>query len=307
MRAPVTRAYLEKLDASPERDFLIALSLQQAEHLGDAESLYRTLPDSAEAWNNLGVIQSAQGKESEARESFKHALRIEPNNPEAAFNLGKSVPDFWINLRQQYLVGQKATALPNHETFYRVARGNLSRFAGRLLMGPFSVALSAAFVSELVNDAEAERWARYERLFGYLYVASVLALVLLALLSPYAEVTQPPGRRHWVLELLLPGTAHRWGRWGGIVTSIIALTTLELVSMRRPWIPYFLDSAALTRVYGLPGSIDPLRGKLYGVWAVDMPWAWPYLLVGVIVMIYGWNAAIVLRSQRRKVDQFSSE
>jgi tetratricopeptide (TPR) repeat protein len=307
MQSPATREYFERLDASPERDFLMALSLQQAERLTDAESLYRTLPDSAAAWNNLGVVQSAQGKQSEARESFQHALRIEPGNPEAAFNLGQPVADFWINLRSQYLVGQKATALPSHDLLYRVFRGNLANLTGRMLKGPLSVNLPVEFVSELYTDTEGAHFARFARIVRYLYLSSILALVMAALLSPYAEVTQPPGRRHWLIELVLPGTAHGWGRWGGIVTGIMICVIVEIASMHRPWLAYFMDSTGLTRVYGLPASIDPLQGKWYGVWAMNMPRFWPYLLVTVIVVIYGVNAAMVLRSQRRKVDQFSSE
>ena len=42
-----------------------------------------------------------------------------------------------------------------------------------------------------------------------LAIGNFLTLVLAAVLSPYAEVTQPPGRRHWLLELVAPARAPR--------------------------------------------------------------------------------------------------
>jgi hypothetical protein len=104
----------------------------------------------------------------------------------------------------------------------------------------------------------------------------------------------------------VPGTAHGWGRWGGVAPAIVVYSLLEMVSMHWTLDSFLSTSGGLTRAWGLPPSIDPLRGKWHGFWAVDMPWFWPYLLVGAIVVIFALNAVIVMRSQRRKVDRLEA-
>ena len=43
----------------------------------------------ADGWNNLGVLELRTGQTSAAREDFEHALRLQPEHPQAKANLAR--------------------------------------------------------------------------------------------------------------------------------------------------------------------------------------------------------------------------
>ena len=45
------------------------------------------LDGDADGWNNLGVLESRTGKTAAARADFEHALRLQPDHPQAKANL----------------------------------------------------------------------------------------------------------------------------------------------------------------------------------------------------------------------------
>ena len=96
LAGPVTVWHLEnRLSPTPERDLLLATAYQQDGANDKAERLYRTLPDFAESWNNLGVLLRSARKEQQAQQAFEKALELDPGMAEAGLNLGRPPQGIW--------------------------------------------------------------------------------------------------------------------------------------------------------------------------------------------------------------------
>jgi hypothetical protein len=127
-----------------------------------------------------------------------------------------------------------------------------------------------------------------------LVIAIGIALFAVALLFifPYREVTQPPGKRHWVWEMVFPGTAPLWHVFGGLV--LIAWTYLVIQDLCLIFIgtPYLITGISIpsTVGYGVP---DPARG-IYSL--INPSWVWVYLAPAVLFAV---NLVLVLRARRR--------
>ncbi len=125
---PVTTWYLEsRLPQTPERDLLLAIAYQQGGENEKAARLYRSLPQFAESWNNLGVILKNSGKETEARQAFERALEINPGLAEAVLNLGRAPQSFWTELHQKYVSGRPMLAPPERERMENAFLGGSPR------------------------------------------------------------------------------------------------------------------------------------------------------------------------------------
>ena len=303
LRAPVTRAFLENLGKTPERNFLLALSLQQQGELEGAESLYRSLPKSAEAWNNLGVLQAAQGRVHESATSFKSALKIDSEMNEAALNLGQPTKGYWAVVHRQYLPAQKMLAMPSHEMVYRAIRGPLSHLVSRILMGPFSAARAlkaiefSYYESFEVNSPLPLRLAIQLRNVWTWGLSLILGAVLLALHRvPYREVTQPPSQWHWLLQLAAAGTSRRWKVCGGLVLGLFVYGILENVFHYDGYRTWFNWSYISGKALGLSPALTPAFENAWpphtstGLWSQS-----PVILVALILAV---NAVIVLRASR---------
>jgi len=306
MRSPQVRSFLEALPPSPERSFLIALSLQQAEEPDAAEKVYRTLPDSAASWNNLGVLQTVQGRNQEAMESFEHARRIDPEMTEAEFNSGRTVTGYWVDLHRKNLPGQKMLALPNHDMIYRAMRGPSPQLAAAALMGPFSGipaarTLAAAYLQRyddmrITAPLPARAIIAISTPALYLFLLFVLLLGWSAMRAPFAEVTQPPQRGHWILEFLFPGTGRIWRHIGGCVLAATIFCLLEIAFQRMSLSGFESYTRGLS--FGLPPSpLEALGPKGLAEWPTDPNWMWthgPLLLVSAIFVL---NVAAMIRSR----------
>jgi tetratricopeptide (TPR) repeat protein len=137
---PGTIAKFENdLLATPQRDLMLAIAYQQDGQLDKAEGLYRSLPQFAESWNNLGVILREAGKDQEAKATFEKALELDPKMAEAALNLGRPPSDFWTEQHYKYLPGQPMLSPPSapHITTALMG-GSTARIFLRALAGPFS-------------------------------------------------------------------------------------------------------------------------------------------------------------------------
>lgn len=300
LRAPKTLEFVKGLPLSPDRDFLMALSFQQDEKYGEAETLYGKLPDSGEKWNNLGVLQQKQGRDGEARESFEHALRIDPESVEATFNLDRRVSDRWAEMHSKYLPGQKMLALPSHDAFYGAIRGSRLHFAGQILRGPFlGVPTHAKAVGQYneFNYYDSRQIPPHglADVLLYLVLCSPFAVALTALLSPYREVTQPSGRWHWLVELAFPGTARQWGRAGGVLLAVAIWGVLQFLSASHRWTPFGIAGDSKNG-FGLPPSLPDLTGI---VWPVDPGWFWNHGIFSLAVLVFAANAIVVIAAQRR--------
>ena len=146
---PANIAALEsRLRASPERNLMVALALQQDGQRDKAAGLYRTLPQFPESWNNLGVILKDTGKDDEARAAFERALQLDPGLAEAALNLGRPPSNFWTELHQKYVPDRPMLTPPRGERLERALMGGSpARLYLRALAGPFSGGSTMSFLS----------------------------------------------------------------------------------------------------------------------------------------------------------------
>ena len=306
MRSPRIQTFLESLPPSAERSFLMALSLQQADQPGAAETLYRTLTDSSQAWNNLGVLQSGQGKDREAAQSFENAIRLEPGMQEATFNLGRPVTGYWVDQYRIYRPEQKMLALPSHAIMYRAIRGPLPRLTGNMLMGPFSgipgakaslqVFIEQANMYKIDLSLPVRLMVAYGEPVVYILLAFLSVLGWSCIRAPYQEVTQTPRPGHWLLELLIPGTARVWQGWGGFALGAAFGCILEIVFRGvslTGFKPFVGDIA-----FGLP----PIRSEFprptgFAGWPTDPGWLWTSGPTALLFVIFVVNAVLVLRSR----------
>jgi tetratricopeptide (TPR) repeat protein len=96
----------------PEAGINVGLIARQAGRLEDAvqalQAVTERAPESAVAWDELGLTLRAQGKFAAARAAYEHAVAADPNDAAAHRNLGV--------LLDLYL-GQPAAALPEFERY----------------------------------------------------------------------------------------------------------------------------------------------------------------------------------------------
>ena len=74
-----------------------AVALERAGRLGEAAAAYRALArqsPSTVAWTNLGNVESARDRLTEAEDAYTHALALKPDEPEALASLA------WLRFRQ---------------------------------------------------------------------------------------------------------------------------------------------------------------------------------------------------------------
>jgi hypothetical protein len=185
---------------------------------------------------------------------------------------------------------------------YRAIRGPLTRVAGNVIMGPFSgIPAAGAVLALYVKQAhdfgfDVSLPTRLILAFGKRVSYSMMFLVLLlcwcAIRAPYQEVTQLPGRRHWVVELLVPGTTRAWQGWGGLVLAVAVCGGLERL-FRGVKLSGF---EPLTRrvSFGLPPiHIDTFRFNDLAAWPVDPSWLWTSGLAALAMLLVAINAALI--------------
>jgi tetratricopeptide (TPR) repeat protein len=225
---PIPRWYLQQLPASPERDLLLALSYQQSGDSRRAEDVYRKLPQFAESWNNLGVVLKRRGQGEEARAAFQRALQLDPQLHEAAFNLDGATPDLWTELHQQYVPDRPMLATPRPAHIQAAYRGGSSYglYFWSALRGPFwteDTYLLTIFMNVPLPGLSAPRGGAMvvTRLTCEAFGVAVLLFALLRLLMARrrCEVTEKPGPRHWIAEIIFPGTSPAWNVFGGLVLT----------------------------------------------------------------------------------------
>jgi tetratricopeptide (TPR) repeat protein len=266
LNGPVSRDYLERtVPASPERDLLLAYSNQQAGRLGDAEKLYRALPQFAESWNNLGVLLRGKGNEAEAKQAFEKALQVNPNLGEAALNLGRPVTEYWAEQYGRLLPGRAMLAAPAPQQVSTALFGStLQAVCVRGLAGPLNTGPNMGAFFMLTGEGPGGTP------FGELYQVLILVLFILALgllFVPSVPVTEPPPSYFFVAEIILPGLAKRWGVLGGVVLVAWTYFVMQGALIRSVGSPFLISAIAqpsLDRSYGVPaGSMGDLM-QLFG-------------------------------------------
>lgn len=243
---PVNVGHLEnKLPATAERDLLLGMAYQHSGDLAKAEETYRRVPQFAESWNNLGVILKNAGKEQEAQRAFEQALSIHPGMPEAALNLGRPPSDEWTRLHQEYLTGRPMLAAPKRKQMDQAFLGSTRNQVWlRALAGPYAGGNIGELFSLTGGTGALDATALAP---GLLLAVAALALALL-LVIPIREVTQAPGPRHWIWEVLMPGTSPRWSVLGGVVLLGWCYFVVQWMLAWRFGSPYIMTFIALPNI-----------------------------------------------------------
>jgi tetratricopeptide (TPR) repeat protein len=290
---PATKAYFERLPATPERDLLLAIAHQHSREPADAERLYRSVPQFAEAWNNLGVILKQAGKEPEARQAFEHSLQLNPNLAEAAYNLGRGTPSLWTELHEKYLPSQPMVAPPQHGRIVRAfLGGSPTGLLFNALAGPFGGRFREWRLAELFDVGPARTPTIVLAALLTLAVVGALSLVFLV---PVREVSQAPGRGHIAWQVLFPGTAPVWRFFGGLVLVAWCYFFWQAVLLAwkgTPRLIGFLGMPNLKINFGVPGPwSDEVMKEL-----VNPGWTW---MAAAPLILFVVNFFLVWRARQR--------
>ncbi len=293
LAAPSTQQFLQhRLAATPERDFLMALSFQQGGDYTAASQLYQRLPQYAESWNNLGVILRMQGREADAAGAFQKALQLDPALAEAAFNLGRPTSNYWTQIHQQYVPNTPMLAPPPRRVWMNAfAGGTLSRRLALASLGPLRPwhwNTDSMVVTTGAAKASSVLWA-----LGQI----ALYLIILLFIFPRRPVQQAPGIGGKILGILFPGTAREWSYAGGLVLVGWIFLLLQLILTKWVGSPYIMSYIALpnlVRSYG--AGTSPMEG----VSLINPGWIWLYLAPTLLALL---NLMVSFPTIRAKLRQ----
>jgi tetratricopeptide (TPR) repeat protein len=262
--------------ASPERDLLLAIAYQRDARLEDAERLYRSVPQFAEGWNNLGVILKNSGKNQESQAAFERALALKPDFPEAEWNLGKPARGNWVTAHAKYAPDKAMMAVPT--------RSQMMSAVGIQMAEP-TLRWTSILAGPLSSGAEAPSDRSRGRLqAGILVVAAAVALIMF-FIRP-REVLKAPPNYQTLRELLFPGTSRAWGVLGGIVLGLACYFSSALwpPAWTRSYLFYNYSSSNLSQ-FPIPFELRPAgRAEVFS----PTPSFW------WLVALLAVNAAVVL-------------
>lgn len=269
---------------SDERTLVQAIGLQTTNDLSKAERLYRSIPQFAESWNNLGVMLARAGDDAGSRDAFAHAIAIDPALGEAIFNSTGRATTLETETFQKYApAGMKMMALPSRERWLRAFLGPVwtHRYA-RMWLGSSDVFRMAGFDSPL-RDAIVTPALLGGLAFGVMLIVAFAIVVLV----PRRDATVPPGRATRIIELVIPGLAGAW-RWAGPVVLLLWCTPLLAavfqVRLSSPYFSMAISQAGVLRAFGYDSAYFDLNPPMA-------------LLIGVPIVLWFANA-ILLRSRR---------
>jgi len=275
---------------SPERVLLQALGQYSIGEAAEAEKLYRSVPQFAESWNNLGVIQARSGRTDDSRQSFARALEIDPNLPEAILNTSGDARTPVMEILKQYAPDAKHIAVPSRDRMFTAYMGTRwTRRWAHAWSGPLEAIGSARRVSDL-------SWSSF--LFGPTAIAGLTLLVLLVpalvliAFVPMEEATVPPGRLHAAVDWVLPGVSAAWG-WASTIIligwSLCAVALGLQLALKSPYLFTRISQTGIMRAFGYyPGraGVEDLNPPLLG---------W----VAALIALWIANAALLLWRDRR--------
>jgi tetratricopeptide (TPR) repeat protein len=277
LATPSTRQFLQqRLSATPGRDFLMAFSFQQAGDYPAATRLYQLLPQYAESWNNLGAILRIQGREIDGVAAFHHALQLDPNLPEAAFNLGRPIFNYWVQIHQQYVPNAPMLSPPPRRVWLNAfAGGSLSRRLARASWGqlhPWDWNMKSMAVTSVAAKASSVLWVLSE---------AALALTVLLFIFPDRPVQQAPGIAGKILGLLFPGIAREWSYAGGLVLVVWIFLLTQLIATKWVGSPYILSYIATPNVVRIHGAgTSPEQA----VSLINPGWVWLYVAPAALAL-----------------------
>lgn len=272
---------------TPERVLLQALGASSIGDVAEAEKLYRSTPQFAESWNNLGVIQARSGRIDESRQSFARALEIDPTLPEAILNTSGETRTLVMQALKKYAPDAKHISIPSRDRLFTAYVGDLWTHPWLSAMaGPLQGTRSRQLLFGLSGISSFVEPAAIAGLF--LIVLLVFALILLAF-APMEAATVPPGRIHAAIDWLMPGLSATWGPAFGIILLGWSLTLLTLVlqlAFRSPYYFTRITQQGMMRTFGHDSGFDDLNPPLIA-------------LIVVLAVLWMVNGALLFMRGRR--------
>lgn len=270
----------DRYPPSAERTLMQAISKQVVNDAAEAERLYRSIPQFAESWNNLGVLLARAGNEAESRDAFARALAIDPALGEAIVNsTGQATTQATQTFQKYAPAGKKMMALPGRERFLRAFVGPAwaQRYA-RMWLGPFEV-----FQSMHITDYLAEVLFRPALVAGALLLVILIVAVGLVALIPKRDATVSPGRATAIIELVIPGIAAPW-RWAGTLVLLLWCTTVLAAALQltvsSPYLLMAVSQPGILLAFGYPRTYADLNPPIT-------------LLIGVPILLWVANLALI--------------
>lgn len=127
----------------------------------------------------------------------------------------------------------------------------------------------------------------------FLFWAVMIFAIALLFLVPMREVTQPPARWYWIVEVLFPGTNPSWSVFGGVAFAAWVCWLLFLAGYSKTQgnlaFITMIATPNLARAYGRP-PVDSLA-----VWKAFRP-SWVVAFV-VPALLFAVNLLLVFRDK----------
>jgi len=301
LAGPTTLDYLEtRQPKTPEQSLFLAVAYQQDGQNDKAERLYRSLPDFAESWNNLGVLEKETGKDQQARQSFERALQLDPNLHEAALNLGQSPPDLWTELHHKYLPDRPMIAPPGPARMGPMFTGfsfRMLTIAGAIGGPVFGLVAGHENLLSFFTlfGGETSGADLFSRVASYGLIAALIFAVILVFLRRRPAAPRA-GMLSTVVESLFPGVSPAWSFAGGLalvawVHFLVADLLLWRFSTSAPMT--FMSIPNIERAYRVPGA------AAFTAQMIRPGWEWVYLAPALLLAV---NLLLVLRSRSRQAE-----
>ena len=215
-------AYLERTDLQGARGaFIRGYAEQIAGEARDAQADYETAAGYAPAVNNLGVL-------TEDANLFQQAVDLEPNLPEARYNLGEPQNENPIFLFQErYRPDQALLATPTQDDFRNAVSGT------------WNDALAGAFTNPW-GELRGARPALFSPLLWTLFIVLFFLLLLynaVFLFMPRARSGRNAPRTlvYQVLAVLVPGSGLADEAWGFFLIVPWAIVGLDILAQLAGW------------------------------------------------------------------------
>ena len=215
-------AYLERADLTGGRGaFIRGYAEQVAGETRDAREEYETAAGYAPAINNLGIL-------TEDADLFQQAVDLEPNLPEARYNLGEPQNENPIFLFQErYRPDQALLATPNQNDFQNAVSGT------------WNDALTGVFTSPWADLRGARPGLFTPVLWTLILIAFFLLLLFnvafLFLPRPRSGRNAPRTLTYQVLAVLVPGSGLADEAWGFFLIVPWAIVMLDVVAQLAGW------------------------------------------------------------------------
>ncbi len=278
---PDAMEYFQRAANSESKDFINAFSLQKLHQEQAADEIYQKF-DSAQAWNNRGVIAYNRCDREAARLLFQKALQKDPSFTIAAFNLGENVSCPRIERMIKYGAKAPLLAIPTKEQWSDMASGTPPQFSLKQLF---------SLLSHVGDENRIDTGfvlICYFSLF-FIFILSIGAFV--ALFLPEKEAPAIKNRFLYyfrkTFEVIFPGSSREWNFAGPFVLTcfFFSLIVLYMLYQTNGLSTNILDALAIPNVQNIYGISEIFLSPL-SQFVIKANHLWWILLLLNILMLY---------------------